>query len=96
MFELDTPVTIARFCRTSTNLAAVEFIRQYPPSSVYNGTFRVKGYRCYWAGVRKNGVTWDFDTLVVVDYTDDTRTVPEIIAESSVHRDVFFSLENKK
>lgn len=96
MFELDTPATIARFCRTSTNLAAVEFIRQHPVGSVFNETFHVKGYRCYWADVPKNGITWEYDMLVVVDYTDNPRTVPQIISESLAHRDAFFSLENKK
>lgn len=99
MFELDDPTIIARFCRTSTNPALVEFIDQHPPGSEFDyeaETFYVEGYRCYWGGVKKNRLIWDHDTLIVVVFTDNMHNRPERIRESSFNRDLFLSEENRK
>ena len=85
MQSFDDDATVARFCRTTTNPALARFIIKHPIGTeftngvyTYHGStavYSVRGYRCYWAGVQKNGMAWDRDTLIVVDTDDHTHTV---------------------
>ncbi len=70
MYELDCVHALERFCRASTNARLVRFIVEQPPGTTFEDggkEHRVKGYRCYLAGVWKNNMNWDRDEVIVVD-----------------------------
>ena len=70
MYELDCVHALGRFCRASTNARLVRFVVEQPPGTTFEHggkEYRVKGYRCYLAGVWKNNMNWDRDEVIVVD-----------------------------
>lgn len=78
MFELDCVHALECFCRATSDARLARFVGEHPPGTTFEHggkEHRVKGYRCYIAGVWKNNIRWDHDALIVVDEDDRPHDV---------------------
>ena len=70
MFELDCVHALECFCRATSDARLARFVGEHPPGTTFEHggkEHRVKGYRCYIAGVWKNNIRWDRDEVIIVD-----------------------------